>query len=143
MPGTRLEHDHHLILVASTILARLTIWVVGVYAIVQGAGIIWGGRDRWSSPSYAVALHMPYAPTSWGVALILAGLLTLVGSLARRWRVKAAGLVAIAIWSWFFGRATFAAALQSPLAGTTGPIVYWKDALVVGILIMVDERRRE
>lgn len=142
MPGTQLERDHHLILVTSTILSRMTIWVVGAYALVQGIGIIDGGRIRWAGDAYAVARQVPGAPLSWGVALIAFGVLTLVGSFTRHWWTKTVGLGGLAAWSIFFGFGALFAALQTPTVGTTGPPVYFKDAFVLCILILVDERRR-
>lgn len=142
MPGTHLQHEHHMILVASTVLSRMTIWAVGAYAIVQGIGIIQGGAARWVGDAYAVARQVPGAPLTWGVAMILFGVLTLVGSASRRWWLKTIGLGGIVAWSIFFGFSALAAALHNGSVGTTGPPVYFKDAIVVAVLILVDERRR-
>ena len=117
----------------------MTIWSVGGFAIVQGLGMIWGGPHRWLGPAYAVVRQAPGSPYTWGAALVLFGCLTLSGSVLRRWRVKAAGLLGVSLWSGTFSIGAFAATLTDPDAGTTGGPAYLLIAFSSAILIHVDE----
>ena len=54
--------------------------LLGTYGIVQGLGILVGGKRRWYGPSYSAALNVPGAPQSWGFAILLLGLLLLIAT---------------------------------------------------------------
>jgi hypothetical protein len=140
VPATQVRHTHHILLVAATILSRMSIWIYGLYAVGQGVGIIAGGPGRWSSPAYAVVKQIPGGPNTWGIILILAGVITIIGSVTREWLIKTVGLVTIILWSLCFSFGAFAAWFQSSTAGTTGGPVYLKDALMAIVLLLVDER---
>lgn len=142
MPATQISHVHHFLLVRATILARISIWVFGGYAIVQGAGILSGGGHRWDGPAYVVLKLAPGGHAFWAFLIIAFGVVTLVGSLTRVWWLKAVGLGGVVAWSFCFAFGTFAAMFGSPIAGTTGGPVYLKDALMAAVLILVDEDRR-
>lgn len=143
MPATQIRHSHRMSLVVATILARMTIWVLGGYAVAQGIGILVGGAGRWHGPTYRVLVQAPGGHAFWAVGIIIFGMVTLSGSLARSWWLKAVGLAGIAGWSICFSFGVLTAILGSPEGGTTGVAVYFKDALVAIILILVDEDRRK
>lgn len=129
-------------LIQYTILARLTIWIVGAYAIWQGQGIIAGGPERFGSPSFAVLREVPHDPTLvWGWTLIVSGVLVLFGSASRLILVKAIGLAGVATWSLCLAKGAFAA-LAIPSTAPTGGKTYVAIAAICVVLIFVDERKR-
>lgn len=136
-------------LIPATILARLTIWMWGAYAIWQGQGIIWDGPERFSGPSFAVLREAPYPTLVWGWSLTVSGALMLLGSILQSLRkdmragfiLKGVGCVGVAVWSVVLA----VGALQArALPGTpgTGGRTYIAVAIAVLILVLVDERKR-
>jgi uncharacterized membrane protein YgdD (TMEM256/DUF423 family) len=125
----------------ATPLARMTIWAFGGYALWQGAGIIAGGPERWAGPSFAVLRRIPEATLVWGSLLVACGALILLGSLLRRWWIKAIGLAGLAVWSGTFAAGALQAARDSHMVANTGGKTYCLIALVAILLIFIDERR--
>lgn len=111
-------------------LSRLWLTV----AVVLGVLIIVGGRDRWSSSSFQSALTYPYAPASWGVALLLIGVGGIIGSLFRRTRVTSAALFGMSVWSVFFAMSFISTAATNPLAATTGIPMYLGAAVTSSVI---------
>lgn len=121
--------------------AREAQWVVlamarGLLTIgtILGVLIIIGGRARWASPSYEVALTYPYAPASWGYAIGVMSVLGLLGSLTGRLRLVSIALFVFAVWSIFFGISFIQTAATNPNAATTGIPVYL--GMAVGSLLV-------
>jgi hypothetical protein len=112
--------------------------LIGTYAILQGIVIIIGGRERWSGKSFAVALTVPGAPATWGVVLMLCGLLTLLGTFVRVRlagpRVALVGTMGIAAWCLFFAASLLLTALADHRASTTGIGTYLLFAILAAIL---------
>lgn len=56
---------------------------LGVIAVAFGVAIIGShiesGRERWSAPAWSYALEAPGSPATWGVVILAAGLLILLG----------------------------------------------------------------
>ena len=125
--------------VQSTPLARRTIRGAGVYALVQGVGIIIGGPGRWSSPSYALLKSVPGGPDAWGWLAVGIGVLILYGSRRRKWAVKSLGMFFLTIWHLAFAVGAAIAALAYPGAGTTAWPIYALVAYWSAVLIWVDE----
>lgn len=125
--------------VPATPLARRTIGGAGIYAIVQGAGIILGGPGRWGSDTYAVLRQAPGGSLAWGWMAVVVGILILYGHCLRNWTVKSAGMLLLTIWSVAFAFGAARAALIYPGAGTTAWAVYALVAYWTAVLIWVDE----
>ena len=111
--------------VPGTILSRVSIRVMVAFAVVQGAAILVADAARFTSPGYSVVRQAPGGMDMWGVVLVVAGVVTLVGSLTGHFRVKGLGLFLIAFWCFVFGVGVFAALLTTPNVGATGPAVYY------------------
>lgn len=107
--------------------------LLATFAVVQGVAILIGGAIRWSAPAFRVALQLPGAPASWGLALLLSGALALAGSLLRGRRTTVVGMYAIAVWCGFFALA-FLGAYGDPHASTTGVSAYGA-LMVLSILL--------
>lgn len=106
-------------------------WVVMTLArgmltigIMLGALIILGGEIRWSSPTFEAALAYPYAPASWGWILGTVSLTGLTGSVFGHLKITAVALIALAVWSIFFGISFLQTAIHNPAAATTGIPLY-------------------
>ncbi|OZD74904.1 hypothetical protein CH273_25810 [Rhodococcus sp. 05-339-2] len=84
--------------------ARSVTVVLGALAIGYGTLTFTFGAALWSGPShvYGTALTVPYAPQSWGVVAIVAGVLVVTGQLASRHRVVVAGAAVMILWFLFF-----------------------------------------
>ena len=112
-------------------LTRLT----ATYAVVQGAGIIIGGPDRWGSRALRVALSVPGAPASWGWALLGLGILTLALTFYNRHRLVLVSMFGIATWSMFFAVSLTPSVLeQGSRVATTGPLTYGFIAVAACVL---------
>lgn len=101
-------------------LARL----VSTFAVLQGSLIILGGKDRWSSPGYAVAMQVPGAPATWGVALALIGAVTILFSFTHHMRLTASSLFLFCFWCACFTTASVVATFRNPLASTSFTYVF-------------------
>ncbi|MFB9378611.1 hypothetical protein ACFFKU_06790 [Kineococcus gynurae] len=81
--------------------------LLGTVSVLVGALIALGGAARLAAPAYTVQAQVPAATAVWGGLLILAGILTVVGSLADRVpsgrKLAAAGLLAQALTTAVFG----------------------------------------
>lgn len=127
--------------IPATLLSRTTIWIYGIFGLWQGVRILTADDVRWVSPGYTVVMSVPGAPDVWGWWVLLAGLLTLVGS-GRRWFwVKNAGVLALSLWCGAFGFAVELAVSAMPTAGVTGTPIYIVVAFATAVLLFVDERR--
>lgn len=105
--------------------------------VILGVLIVLGGKQRWSSPSYEVALTYPYAPESWGWVLGVFSIAGLVGSLTSRLRLVSIGLYLIAVWCLFFSFSFIQTAVGNPSAATTGIPIYLGTAVcacLIGVL---------
>lgn len=122
-------------------LSRFTIWLYAIYGLVQGVVIVSSSEARWGSPGYAVIMQAPNAPDSWGWVGLCASLLTIGGSATRRFWVKNTGILLLSIWTGAFASGAWGAVLASPVAGPTGPTVYFAVAAAIAVLVLVDERR--
>lgn len=128
--------------VLSTPLSRASIWVTGVYAIVQGLIILLADPGRWGGPSFTILRQVPGAPYSWGLSALIFGLFILTGSLLQIWVVKAAGLLCLSSWALLFAAGSTAAVFAVPNAATTGGPTYVLIAVWTAILVWVDETNR-
>jgi hypothetical protein len=138
-------------LIPASFLGRIAIWAWGLYGIWQGAWTALGGDQRWGGPTYAVLRQLPHPTLTWGVALIICGVLTLIGSGLQMMRkgkrrafvgllLKGAGLVGIAVWCICLAWGGLTAARTYPTAPATAGPTYTAIAVAVIILIFVDER---
>ena len=64
--------------------ASLVVRAIATWAIFQGLMLIIGGEARWTSPVYDVADLMPGAPLTWGIIVLVGGIIILCGSLTDR-----------------------------------------------------------
>lgn len=129
--------------IVATFAARATIWIYSVYAVLQGAGVLYGGIGRWNGPTYQYLRQIPGNTTTWGLILLVGGLTTIVGSLAGKkfwgfW-VKAAGLCIVIFWELAFGMYATWATFTDARAGTTGGPAHLVIALAVVILVCITE----
>ena len=104
--------------------------IAATYAIVIGITILVGGAPRFGSVSYEVARNIPGAPWSWGVAILAAGAVLLVGTLIGSPLTSALGAFVAASWSLMFAIAFALAAQHNPLANTTGQWTYGMIAMI-------------
>jgi len=136
MCSSELRLNGHLSRWAVQALARLFC----TFGIIQGVLVIHGGRRRWSSPAFDTALNVPGAPASWGVAILVIGIVGLYGTLALKLKVVFFAMWAISCWFMFFTISLLHAALKNPDAATTGIITYGTmgiTAAVLGIIYKV------
>ena len=61
--------------------ASLVVRALGTWAVIYGFLINIGGPERWGNPAYDVANLMPGSPYTWAVIILVAGMLTMLGSL--------------------------------------------------------------
>lgn len=117
--------------------------VLSWFAILQGSFIIFGGLDRWSSPSFAAALLLPGSPPSWGIILVILGLSALVGSHMARLRPVIFGMFGGAAWCAFFAMAFGVTAMQNSLASTTGVWAYGLIGTLYGLIGLTYRQSRK
>jgi hypothetical protein len=139
-------------LIPASILARLTIWVWGSYAVWQGLGIWIEGPARFGGPSFATLREAPNPTMTWGLSLTVSGLLMIGGSVlqsTRSYRAQTVGLIlknvgclGVAFWSVVFAIGALNARQENPTVPGTGGRTYIAIAVTVLILAFVDERKR-
>jgi len=98
--------------------------LLATYAIVNGVHIILSGASRFSAISYETAMRVPGAPTSWGVILVIAGVIALFGTLTFRPSVACVGLWIGGVWSMFFAVTFIASFFKHPGGNPTGMWAY-------------------
>lgn len=109
--------------VSQWILLSLT-RLFATYAILQGAAIIVGGRDRWRGPSFATALEVPGAPESWGWALGVFGAVALYGTFRSLMATTALAMFLVGVWSTFFAGSFVVSLFRVENAATSGIFTY-------------------
>lgn len=120
--------------IPATVLSRSSIKVMACMALWQGVKILLTEDARFGSQGYAVVRQIPGGMNTWGIFLIIAGLVTIAGSITANIWVKAAGLFAISLWCFAFG----AGVLEAP----TGSPGYFVLGYCAAGLVLVDESRR-
>lgn len=128
MPERRLQPD-----LAQWIVQALT-RLLATYSLIQGAGIILGGPDRWQGKGLAVAMSVPGAPASWGWALTTLGVICLTATFKPAARTVALSLAGIGAWSFFFAITLAVTTAQTPTVATTGAPTYTLAAIIAGVL---------
>lgn len=94
--------------------------LLATFAILQGVNILATGDKRWTGGSFEYALNLPGAPESWGLTLLLTGLVALLATLSGKRRAVVVGQVGIAAWCGFFASSHLLSAWDDPSAPNTG-----------------------
>lgn len=92
---------------------RLTTVLLGVFAVGIGLSTLIGGEGRWADDIYEFALSVPGSPESWGVPILLIGVLILVSFYCNNPRRLALGLFLGGAWFVFMGFSFAAAFFES------------------------------
>lgn len=92
---------------------RFTTVLLGLFAVGIGVSTLLGGESRWADDIYEFALAVPGSPESWGVPILLIGLLILVAFYRGHPRRLALGLFLGGVWFVFMGVSFAVAFLQS------------------------------
>lgn len=130
-PERKLDID-----IARWAIQALARWMLTV-AVVLGSLIVIGGKERFTGVSYEAALRYPYAPESWGIVLLVVGVVGLIASVSGKLRMVGATLYAEAVWCLFFAYSFAETATKNPVAGTTGPAIYAGASVVLAVLGVV------
>jgi hypothetical protein len=104
--------------------------LLATFGVLQGLGIILGGPGRWGSPSLRVAMMVPYAPASWGVAIAILGVLAIAGTFLARHRLTSLAMFGMSAWCLFFAIGLLVTVLREPKVSTTGVPTYFALAIV-------------
>lgn len=134
MPERRLPPD-----LAQWVVQALS-RLLATFAILQGAAIILGGRDRWQGSGFTVAMTVPGAPATWGWALLGFGAAALWATWAPKRRVAAVALTGIGAWCLFFAGSFVKVVLDIPNAPTTGIFTYGFMAVFACVLAVAYRR---
>jgi hypothetical protein len=110
------------------------------YAIAQGVIIVMGGAERWRGAALAVAMQVPGAPATWGIALGVFGVLALGGTFLVRLRLTALALWLIGAWCMFFAISQLLVVVNEPTAATTGIGTYTVLAVAASVLAVTYRR---
>jgi len=97
------------------------------------------GAHRIGGAAYTLMRELPNAHLVWGLWAFLAGVVILIGSRLRLWRLKAAGLLALSAWSTCLAVSATTASLTIPNSGTTGGPTYLLIAFLAAIVVAIDE----
>lgn len=124
------------------VAVQMTARLLATFAVVEGVVIIIGGRGRWSDLGHQVALAVPGAPATWGVALLVAGAIAFVGSVMDRMHTVALGLFLGGIWSFFFSVAFGASAVLYDQATTTAAWTYGALAIIYFLISVAYHQSR-
>lgn len=93
---------------------------VGAWAVLSGMLIALSGVTRWHTNAYHTLNYMPGSPYTWGVLFIIAGILTIMGSITHvhlgKITLRNIGLWLIAFWCLVFVIGFITAAIQSTVS---------------------------
>ncbi len=106
------------------LLVRVTRVVLGCVGVGLGFVLVVGGKSRFAGPALAIAREVPGAQYTWGVTAWCCGLIILLGSARKLWRMIETGQLLLGVWCMFYSILILAAALKDPRAGLTGGVVY-------------------
>jgi hypothetical protein len=90
----------------------VTTWALSLWSVYYGTATIVGGKQRWAAAAYETALLVPGAPESWGITLLLGGVISIIG-----WLTHSRILLIIGSGIGFFWSIGFAISLMITLAG--------------------------
>lgn len=111
----------------------VTTWALSLWAVYYGLVTILGGAARWSSPAYETALQVPGAPESWGIVLLLAGITSIIGWLAKNRILLIAGNGLAFFWTFGFAISLLITLAQSPTVGFGGFGTYLMLSIMFGM----------
>lgn len=111
-------------------IMRFSGYVMATYSMLLGMLIIVGGPSRFSAIGYKTAMYVPGAPASWGIVLLVAGMLAFFGLKNRQYMVGAWGMFISGAWCFAFGGAFLISSIQYPNANLTAMIAYGKDGVL-------------
>lgn len=118
-------------------IARLG-WGATIFAIVVGVSIIGchveSGARRWTAAAWQFALNVPGSPATWGVVILVAGLLMLYGKVWHSRRPYHVGCVIGFGWFILLCGAALMAFINDPVVNPLGPIVWGFAAFIYGSL---------
>ena len=110
---------------------RIAQWTVqaltrlfATFGLVQGVFIVIGGAGRWQAPGLAVAMLVPGAPATWGVAIGIIGAIALYGTFRSMLRVTAYAMIAMGAWCLFFATSLILVVIHNDRVATTGVWTY-------------------
>ena len=142
-PKRRRMHLRRLMLVPHyrvpvTPLSYGTTCAAAGFGLWQGIAIMASKPERFSSASFDGLRNYMF---HFGAAAAIFGVLILAGLLTHSFVIKGLGLTGLAVWSLAFCSVTLKAFLVNLTAGPTGPPAYFFIAIVLAILVWMDERK--
>lgn len=133
-----------------TLNPRLAQWIVqsigrllATFAILQGLNITFGGARRWGTDAFVIAMLVPGAPPTWGVVLLILGIIALVGSLKARFTPVVIGMLGGSVWCGFFALSFAISTLRNENAATTGVWAYGAFAVLFALIAVAYKESRK
>jgi hypothetical protein len=111
---------------------RFVAIVMLAFAAVYGMITIIGGKQRWASPAYEVALQVPGAPESWGAVLFGAAVMGLLGFVTRILPLVAVAFGGCVAWATAFAFSIGVVAARNEGVGWGGVATWGFIALLYG-----------
>lgn len=125
--------------IAATVVGRRFIQATGVYGVIVGSLILWGGDSRFHGPTLGVLADWA-SYVVWGYIPIACGLTILFASATYNWRVKFIGLAVMAGWTTAIGTGAAGAVLLLQQAGVVaGPTFFFVTFIIVGLIPLKEE----
>lgn len=116
--------------------------ILGAWALVLGILTIIGHDLRWSSPVYDVARLLPGAPESWGIGLVVGGILLLGGCVLRHAVWLTLGNLVCFTWTGMFGASVASVALSTETVSFGAAVTSWTFSLLFGFQLVYTWRHR-
>lgn len=109
---------------------RLTTVLLGLFAVVVGVGTLMGGEGRWADDIYQFALTIPGSPESWGIPILVTGVLTVLSYIVGAPKCLALGLFLCGTWFAFIGISFAMAFFDSTAVSFMATAMAWMFSLL-------------
>jgi hypothetical protein len=105
--------------------AHSTVYLTACLGFGLGSGIVLGGERRFSNAGLATARLVPGSHYTWGMALMILGVVIAVG-IGLGWKEAwiTSGFIGSAAWYAFFALSVLVSAAKNPDVAVTGVFAY-------------------
>ena len=111
-------------------IMRFSGFLMATYSILLGMLIIVGGPSLVEAIGDKAGTYLPGGPASWGIVLLVAGMLAFFGLKNRQYMVGAWGMFISGTWFFAFGGAFLISSIQHPNSDLTATVAFGKDGVL-------------
>lgn len=117
-------------------IMQFSVFMMAAYSMLLGMLIIVGGPSLFSAIGDKAALYLTGGPASWGIVLLVAGMLAFFGLKNRQYMVGVWGMFISGTWCFAFGGALLISSIQDLNSDLTAVVAFSKDGVLFIMMAM-------